>query len=195
MANQQRREQIITAALQLFDARGYHATGMEHIAEVVGMRASSLYNHCSSKQEILQEIATSAMEEMLRTHARAIAGLTDPIEQLTATVRNHVRFHATQARRVRVTNSQLSNLEEPARSIVLQLRRDYVGRWISIVSEGVDKGVFTAADVKITCWALIDMGIGVAQWFNDDGEYTADELADMYAGFALHQLTSKPLAD
>lgn len=195
MANQQRREQIITAALQLFDARGYHATGMEHIAEVVGMRASSLYNHCSSKQEILQEIATSAMEEMLRTHARAIAGLTDPIEQLTATVRNHVRFHATQARRVRVTNSQLSNLEEPARSIVLQLRRDYVGRWISIVSEGVDKGVFTAADVKITCWALIDMGIGVAQWFNDDGEYTADELADMYAGFALHQLTSKPLTD
>ncbi|QTH59611.1 TetR family transcriptional regulator [Corynebacterium hindlerae] len=195
MANQQRREQIITAALQLFDARGYHATGMEHIAEVVGMRASSLYNHCSSKQEILQEIATNAMEEMLRTHARAIAGLTDPIEQLTATVRNHVRFHATQARRVRVTNSQLSNLEEPARSIVLQLRRDYVGRWISIVSEGVDKGVFTAADVKITCWALIDMGIGVAQWFNDDGEYTADELADMYAGFALHQLTSKPLAD
>ncbi|MFV8381549.1 TetR/AcrR family transcriptional regulator [Corynebacterium hindlerae] len=195
MANQQRREQIITAALQLFDARGYHATGMEHIAEVVGMRASSLYNHCSSKQEILQEIATSAMEEMLRTHARAIAGLTDPIEQLTATVRNHVRFHATQARRVRVTNSQLSNLEEPARSIVLQLRRDYVGRWISIVSEGVDKGVFTAADVKITCWALIDMGIGVAQWFNDEGEYTADELADMYAGFALHQLTSKPLAD
>ncbi|MFV8395772.1 TetR/AcrR family transcriptional regulator [Corynebacterium hindlerae] len=195
MANQQRREQIITAALQLFDARGYHATGMEHIAEVVGMRASSLYNHCSSKQEILQEIATNAMEEMLRTHARAIAGLTDPIEQLTATVRNHVRFHATQARRVRVTNSQLSNLEEPARSIVLQLRRDYVGRWISIVSEGVDKGVFTAADVKITCWALIDMGIGVAQWFNDNGEYTADELADMYAGFALHQLTSKPLAD
>lgn len=195
MANQRRREQIITAALQLFDARGYHATGMEHIAEAVGMRASSLYNHCSSKQEILQEIATGAMEEMLRTHARAIAGLADPTEQLAATVRNHVHFHATQARRVRVTNSQLSNLEEPARSIVLQLRRDYVGRWISIVSEGVDKGVFTAADVKITCWALIDMGIGVAQWFNDDGEYTADELADMYAGFALHQLTSKPLAD
>ena len=50
MANQRRRDQIAAAALDLFDQRGYHATGMEDIAKAVGMRASSLYNHFSSKQ-------------------------------------------------------------------------------------------------------------------------------------------------
>ena len=37
MANQKRREQIFQAALELFDQRGFHGTGMEDIATAVGM--------------------------------------------------------------------------------------------------------------------------------------------------------------
>ncbi len=44
--------------------------------------------------------------------------------------------------------------------MVLQLRRDYVARWMNVV----DEGSFQAENLKIACWALIDMGIGVATW-------------------------------
>ncbi|EEI78062.1 hypothetical protein HMPREF0308_1688, partial [Corynebacterium striatum ATCC 6940] len=71
------------------------------------------------------------------------------------------------------------------KSVVLQLRRDYVARWMNVV----DEGSFQAENLKIACWALIDMGIGVATWFSPDGPYTAEELGDMYGQFALRQLT------
>ena len=185
MANQKRRDQIAAAALDLFDQRGYHATGMEDIAKAVGMRSSSLYNHFSSKQELLAEVTITAMEDLLRANAAGLAGLKEPREKLVATMKAHVVYHATHARRVRVVNNELTNLEEPHKSVVLQLRRDYVARWMAVVNEGD----FHAESLKIACWALIDMGIGVAQWFSPDGDLTAEELGEMYGQFALRQLT------
>ncbi|STD61364.1 HTH-type transcriptional repressor [Corynebacterium striatum] len=135
MANQKRRDQIATAALDLFDQRGYHGTGMEDIAKAVGMRASSLYNHYKSKQELLAEVTVSAMEELLRANAAALAGVTGSEEKILATMRAHVIFHATHAKRVRVVNNELNNLEEPHKSVVLQLRRDYVARWMNVVDD------------------------------------------------------------
>lgn len=67
MARINRKEQILEAALDLFAEHGYHNTGMEQIAKMVGMRASSLYNHYSSKQEVIAALAIGTMEELLRT--------------------------------------------------------------------------------------------------------------------------------
>ena len=188
MANQKRRDQISAAALALFDERGYHATGMEDIAKAVGMRASSLYNHFHSKQEVLADISITAMEDMLRANAAALAGITGPRARLAETMRTHIVYHTTQAMRVRVLTAHISSLEEPSHSIVLQARRDYVARWMTVVNEGVTEGIFSAPDVKIACWALIDMGLGVANWYSPEGAYSPEQLGEMYAQFALRQL-------
>ncbi|MDN6200352.1 TetR/AcrR family transcriptional regulator [Corynebacterium flavescens] len=184
MANEQRRQQIAAAALDLFDSHGYHGTGMGDIAAAVGMRASSLYNHFRSKQELLAAVTISTMEELLRANAAALAHPSTPEEKLFSIMRTHVIFHATHAKRVRVVNAELHNLEDPSRAVVVQLRKDYVARWIRVV----DSGDFSAEDLKIACWALIDMGIGVAQWYSPDGAYSPEELGDMYGRFALRQL-------
>lgn len=191
MVNKMRRDQISAAALDLFDRLGYHGTGMEDIAAAVGMRASSLYNHFRSKQSLLAEVTVTAMQDLLEANDAALAALdvdADPIARLRETMRSHVVFHTTNAKRVRVVNRELGSLDHPARGTVVQLRRDYVARWMSVVNDGVAAGVFTAADVKIACWALIDMGIGVSQWYAPGGRYTAEELGQMYADFALRQL-------
>ncbi|WP_165243422.1 TetR/AcrR family transcriptional regulator [Corynebacterium lizhenjunii] len=195
MANQKRRDQIANAALILFDARGYHATSMEDIAKAVGMRASSLYNHFRSKQELLAEVAINAMEELLRFNATAIAGIDNPVDKLAAAMRSHVIFHTTHARAARVINTEIGSLEEPHHSVVIELRRDYVSRWMKIVHDGMATGVFQANDVKISCWALIDMGIGVSKWYAEDGQYSPEELGTMYAGFALQQLLADARAE
>jgi len=189
MANPKRRAQIAEAAMQLFDERGYHATGMEDIATAVGMRASSLYNHYRSKQEVLADIAISSMEALLRFHATGYSPMKTSADKLFASMKYHTIFHAEQAQRARIVNNEIRALQEPSRSIVVQMRRDYVARWMAIVREGIDSGVFVADDIKIVSWALIDMGIGVAQWFSPEGAYSAEELGAMYGQFALRQLT------
>lgn len=53
---QQTRERLIEAALQQFTATGYHGASMRQIAEAAGVAVGGIYNHFSSKEEILKAV-------------------------------------------------------------------------------------------------------------------------------------------
>lgn len=188
MARPPRRTQIYQAAIRLFDERGFFGTGMEDIAKVVGIRASSMYNHYPSKQEVLGDICVSVTEQLLRDHAAAMSGLTTPTEKVVASMRNHVRFHAENAAQVRVGHREIKSLQEPHSSIVRQLRRDYVQRWVSIIEAGVQAGDLATTEPKLAAFFIIDMGNGIANWYRPDDTRTLDELCDLYAHAALRLL-------
>lgn len=51
-----RKEEIIYATLELASAKGMQGVSMSQIADKVGIKAPSLYNHFKSKDEIIQEM-------------------------------------------------------------------------------------------------------------------------------------------
>lgn len=51
---QQTRERLLAAALQQFAVNGYHGTSMRQIAETAGVAVGGIYNHFSSKEEMLK---------------------------------------------------------------------------------------------------------------------------------------------
>ena len=56
MKPETRKEEIVNTAAKLFKEKGFSAVTMRDIAKSMGIRAASLYNHISSKQELLQDI-------------------------------------------------------------------------------------------------------------------------------------------
>jgi AcrR family transcriptional regulator len=61
------RRRIQDAALQLFAAKGFFATGIREIADRVGVTTAALYHYMGSKDELLIEIMVSSM-----THSPAL---------------------------------------------------------------------------------------------------------------------------
>ena len=59
MKQEDTRQRILDQALELFSARGYDAVSVGEIAQAVGIRAPSLYNHFPSKQAIFDAIVAS----------------------------------------------------------------------------------------------------------------------------------------
>lgn len=57
------KQEILEAALDLFSAQGFEATSMQQIAEAVGIRKPSLYSHFAGKQEILDELVRTTIEQ------------------------------------------------------------------------------------------------------------------------------------
>lgn len=67
-----RREEIILAALELAAENGLSNVSMSQIAEKLGIRKPSLYNHFKSKEEII-----SAMYQYLRDRSKEQLSLSD----------------------------------------------------------------------------------------------------------------------
>jgi AcrR family transcriptional regulator len=182
-----RRGQIREAALRMFSERGYYGTGMEEIAKLVGIRASSLYNHMRSKQELLADIMESTMRDLLGEFAVATASGC-PRLRLRRAMEAHVRYHATHRRGVRIGNREIPSLEPSSQATVLQLRHDYAQGWQRLIDEGVAAGDFDTRSSQLSAYALLEMGIGVSQWYREDGLLSLDEIALQYGEMALRQL-------
>lgn len=56
MKQEDTRQMILTQALRLFSENGYDAVSVGEIAEAVGIKAPSLYNHFRSKQAIFDAV-------------------------------------------------------------------------------------------------------------------------------------------
>ena len=61
---EQRREQIIQAALGCFIERGFHQTGKRDIAAAAGVSLGNLYNHFARKEELIALIASLEAAEL-----------------------------------------------------------------------------------------------------------------------------------
>jgi AcrR family transcriptional regulator len=189
-----RRTQIREAALTLFADRGYYGTSMEDISRAVGMRASSLYNHVDSKQDILADIMVPTMRELLVTFNAATEDGTPP-RKLRRAMEAHVRYHGSHPRDVRIGNREVLSLAEPTPSLVRSLRRDYARGWRALIEEGVAARAFHTPSPQLAAYALLEMGIGVASWYNAGGPLSISEIASQYGDMALSQVGAQPDGD
>jgi AcrR family transcriptional regulator len=180
-----RADDIREAALSLFADRGYHGTSMKDLAEHLGIRAPSIYNHVESKQQILSEVMLRTMRTLLADHADALASTDDPVDQLRRATEAHVRYHARFPREVRIGNTELRAVEGPARDEVLAMRREYSRSWEALLERGVRAGRFDVPSPRLTAYGILEMGIGVALWFRPDGPMSEAVVAYHYADMAL----------
>ena len=72
------REAVLDAALTLFAQYGYHGTAVSQIAEALGVRTPSLYNHMRSKQELLYQIVDHTTAGVLADFHDAVNERADP---------------------------------------------------------------------------------------------------------------------
>ncbi|MEK4029854.1 TetR/AcrR family transcriptional regulator [Pseudobacillus sp. FSL P4-0506] len=65
MANTDRREELLHAALEIFATKGYHATKISDIVKQTGVAQGTFYWHFKSKEEIALEIIGTGKENLL----------------------------------------------------------------------------------------------------------------------------------
>ena len=186
---------ISAAALGLFAERGYQGTTMDDIGAALGIRGPSLYKHVKSKQGLLVDIMLETMRTLIQDQLAALVADGDLPTRLRRTVEAHVRYHAAHREEAFVGNREISSLEPVHRDHVLELRDTYELRLRRLIEEGVETGVFEVSSAKLVSYAILEMGMGVAAWFNPTGEYTTDQVAYTYSEIALRMLTSRAIAD
>lgn len=178
---------IRRSALKLFAHEGYEATSMREIAAAVGIQAGSLYNHFSSKEEILWDLTRGALLDLREQIDTALAELpadSPAAAKLSAFIEAHVRFHALNSERARIVNQQMSGLNRTHYREVVGLRRTFEEQLEGILDDGVRDGSFTLVDARLSVYAILQMCIAVSNWFRKGGDLSVDEVASTYVALA-----------
>src|SRR5579859_5372459 len=86
-----RRQQIQTAAKELFRTRGYLATSMRDIANKMQLSGGgSLYAHIQGKEDLLWDIASEAIDAFFKAQEAVLALDLAPVPKLRQAMISHV---------------------------------------------------------------------------------------------------------
>jgi AcrR family transcriptional regulator len=181
-------EAIRKAGLRLIYSQGYEAMSLRRLAAEVGIQAGSLYNHITTKQDLLFDLIKVHMDELMERLDQALEGISDPEDRLQAFIAFHVGYHITRKREVFICYSELRSLEPKNYEIVVGLRQHYERKLIGILDDGVAEGRFTVADTTVAAYGILAMLTGVCTWFRPAGRLTKEEVTAIYTGMVRHGL-------
>lgn len=181
---------ILLAALRLFARHSYPATTVRQIAEAVGIRAPSLYEHFQSKEDILARLVLIGHHNAVSAFHQALAdSAPDPASQIRALVRAHVLAHAGYPLLALVSNDELHHLSPARTAAPLAMRAEVVALFVRCVGRGVEEGVFAPVNPTATIAVLSGMGLRLPHWYEPTPELGLNDLADAYADLAIRMLT------
>jgi AcrR family transcriptional regulator len=179
------RRTVLEVACDLFADRGYRSTSMKDIAEALGVRAPSLYNHVTSKQEVLFAIMDTAMDRALSALDEALRGVDDATEALRLATESLVLDFLRFPGEVTICNTEVRSLDAPNREAILAKRDAYAARVREIIEHGCSVGVFSTRSPQLAAFAVLELGNGAKSWFRAGGKYSDEEVAREYGEFAL----------
>ena len=186
------RERIARATGHLFRHKGYHGTSMADIGAAVGLRKASLYNHLSTKHDMLRELVERGAA--LFTEGMApIAASNDPAaDRLARAMRMHLRVVAEHPDVAIVFLQEWRQLDDDARLRVCQSRDRYETAWRTMIADGIGEGRFRPdLDVKFAAISLLSAANWAYQWYDPRGSLTPDQVADRFVEVALRGMVSR----
>ena len=178
-------EAIRKAGLRLIFEHGYAAMSLRDLAAEVGIQVGSLYNHISTKQELLFDLVQDHVNELLRQLDLALEGKKGPEEKLRAFVAFHVTYHMSRKREVFIANSELRSLEPKNYDAIVALRGAYEARLARILNEGVAEGVFEVVDIKVATFAILALLTGICNWYRPGGRLTKEAIVAAHEKLVL----------
>ncbi len=155
MAKKSKKYVIFQAAAKLFKEFGYQATSMRQLAKEVGLEASSLYSHISSKQELLAQICMSEANKYLEHMNKVMKEEVEIIEILRLMSYFHIEVAVEDPVSATVFSDEWRYLEEPTLTNFRTIRKEYESRILHIIARGVNEGILVNEDPFILFQAFL----------------------------------------
>ena len=166
-----RQKEILAKSARLFRKKGYAATSIRDIADEVGMKSASLYNHIDSKQEILQslllpiaKIYVTSIDQVTESSLPAIEKLEQIIrDQITITIENPDAVSLVPDQWVFLKNDEEEN--NFGYDEYVQLRNHYEKSFINIFQEAINEGALKDVHIEIACFSILSTLRRLYSWY------------------------------
>ena len=187
-----RRQRILTAALDLFAQQGFHRTSTRQIAQSAGVAEGSIFNYFPTKRDLLVAVMAQIVDDYLGEDlvAPPKAGTLDLLRQ---TFRSRLELGWRHAERIRFLLGELLLNQEMRQSyfdaVVLRL----TDRLQSMLEQRIAEGYVRPCNVQVVAGALVGAVLTflLVAVLDEDRRllrHTLDEISDELAHLFLYGL-------
>lgn len=150
-----RKQEIIQVAASLFKEKGYSAVSMRDIAQAMDIKAASLYNHISGKQEILSTLIIDVAEEFTSEMKKITSETLSPLQKIKRVIENHIDITVNYSENIATLNNDWMHLEGDELASVIKMREDYEENFRSIIKQGIQEGSIKPQHPEVILFSIL----------------------------------------
>ena len=193
MPRRERRAQLMSSALEVFVAQGYHAAAMDDIADRAGVSKPVLYQHFPGKLDLYLALLDQSCDMIIAGCREALESTTENKLRVAATMDAFFEYVAGDTGAFRlVFESDLTN--EPAvREHVDRVTTECAALIAHVIHD--DTGLPDDAS-RLLAVSLVGMAqVSARFWLSEGNGISKSEAAALVAGLAWRGIRGYPLSD
>ncbi len=158
---EQRKIEIIEAAIRVFGEYGYHEGKMEEIADKAGIGKSTIYEYFSSKKEIFQKMLQHVFETYIEEVQKATLKKSSARDKFMALLNYHWNFIDLYVDTIEQIFFQFKNVSDEISPYIIRAHKSMVDFLFGIVAGGIKTGeIRTNIDKEKAAFIMLSIVAG-----------------------------------
>ena len=171
-----RKESIQRVGSTLFRKNGYAATSMQEIANEIGIKPASLYNHINSKHEILAQLLMQGAKLFVNGMDEIKSSSLKAVEKLEKLIGLHVQLSIEHTDLMALMMIEWRHLESPVKETYATLRDNYENDFRIILITAMEEGDIQPIETEIALFSMLTTLQRFYAWYDKHSELNSLDL-------------------
>lgn len=186
----ERRAILLSAALEVFTAAGYHAAAMDEIADRAGVSKPVLYQHFPSKLDLYLAVLDVHIDSLVYEIQKAIASTPDNASRVRATVVAYFAFIESEGEAFRLLFESDMSVEPAVRERLARMTYDCAAAASAVIS--VDTGLPKEAAMLLGVGMIGYAQVTARHWLERDSKLTRQQAVDLVENLMWRGISGFP---
>ena len=164
----ERRAQLLTAALEVFTVAGYHSAAMDEIADRAKVSKPVLYQHFPSKLDLYLAVLDLHIDSLVFAIQKAIAANRENSARVAATVEAYFGFIDSEGEAFRLLFESDMNVEPQVRERLNRMTYDCAAAISAVIS--IDTGLGKEESMMLAVGIIGTVQTSARHWLDRDGK-------------------------
>jgi AcrR family transcriptional regulator len=180
---------IRQVASDLFNRKGFDATSLDEVADIIGISKPSIYYYYKNKSELLLDCYERTLDICERLIEEAAQQPGSALDKLCYFTRELIYLNCAHGSIAIV--SELQSIPDDAIAGMRRRNTALTDALLALAKEGIADGSMRADLSKPMIYFIMGGVNWIPRWHREDGAMTAGELAESYTKFLLHGVAAR----
>jgi len=186
----ERRAQLLVAALEVFTAAGYHSAAMDEIADRANVSKPVLYQHFPSKLDLYLAVLDLHVDSLVFAIQKAIASNRENSSRVAATVEAYFGFIDSEGEAFRLLFESDMNLEPQVRERLNRMTYDCAAAVSAVIS--IDTGLGKEESMMLAVGIIGTVQTTARHWLDRDGKIDRQRATELVMNLIWRGISGFP---